>query len=48
MSTNTAYWSSTESNSLFAWYRRLDYSNTGIYRYDNNKVYGFSVRCVKD
>jgi uncharacterized protein (TIGR02145 family) len=48
MSNNAAYWSSTESNSLFAWYRRLDYNNTGIYRYDNNKVYGISVRCVKD
>jgi uncharacterized protein (TIGR02145 family) len=42
------FWSSTEDNSLYAYFMRLyynyDYANL---RYYNNR-YGFSVRCLKD
>jgi uncharacterized protein (TIGR02145 family) len=42
------FWSSTESYSLGAWGRYLDYHSSGIYRLSNLKGYGFSVRCVRD
>lgn len=46
---NTGYfWSSNEDNSNGAWYRALGSTNSGVYRYDANKKYGFSVRCVRD
>ncbi|HUX96144.1 MAG TPA: fibrobacter succinogenes major paralogous domain-containing protein [Bacteroidales bacterium] len=38
------WWSSLED----AFYRDLNYNLTTIYRYDTNKDWGFSVRCVKD
>jgi uncharacterized protein (TIGR02145 family) len=45
----TAYfWSSTESGSSHAWYRRLAYDGTDVYRGTNYKDSGFSVRCVRD
>jgi uncharacterized protein (TIGR02145 family) len=42
------WWSSTETNSNDAWYRRLYYSNSNVYRTFTNKHFGFSVRCVRD
>jgi len=42
------FWSSTEYLSNYAWYRSLNGSSSGIYRYNNNKECGFSVRCVRD
>ena len=42
------FWSSTESDISFAWYRGLYYCNTDVNRSDCNKQYGFSVRCVRD
>ncbi|MBU0713276.1 PEGA domain-containing protein [bacterium] len=46
---NYAYfWSSTESEGGSAWGRRLNYSNSDVYRYYFSKQYGFSVRCVRD
>jgi len=41
-------WSSTEFNGSYAWYRYLDYGNSYVNRYYDSKVYGFSVRCIKD
>ncbi|MBS3768298.1 MAG: fibrobacter succinogenes major paralogous domain-containing protein [Candidatus Cloacimonetes bacterium] len=41
------FWSSTESNSHNAWYRRLYCSSTIVYRGYYNKQNGFSVRCVR-
>ena len=42
------WWSSTERNSNSAWLR-FTRSDTGkISRYDMEKDYGFSVRCIKD
>jgi uncharacterized protein (TIGR02145 family) len=42
------WWTSTEFNPNFAWCRGLNYNNSTIFRYTNEKKYGFSVRCVKD
>jgi uncharacterized protein (TIGR02145 family) len=42
------WWSSTEYNSTNAWRRRIFNNQTGIYRNNPDKKYGFSVRCVRD
>jgi uncharacterized protein (TIGR02145 family) len=42
------WWSSTESNTDNAWYRNLNYNNSGVDRYNNNKKNGLSVRCVRE
>ncbi|HHB78399.1 MAG TPA: hypothetical protein ENK85_04115 [Saprospiraceae bacterium] len=44
---NANLWSSTENGSN-AWNRNLNYNNTDVNRNNNNKGYGFSVRCVRD
>lgn len=42
------WWSATETNTTFAWFRFL-YYNLGIIDRDNyNKQFGFSVRCLRD
>ena len=42
------FWSSSEGSSYYAWFRRLDYSGSNVYRNLNFKHYGFSVRCLGD
>ena len=42
------WWSSTQYNTLGAWYRTLSYYHSGVRRYDLDKENGFSVRCVRD
>lgn len=42
------WWSATEYYSYSAWHRNLGYDTTDVGRYDNNKAYGFSVRCVRN
>ena len=42
------WWSATESNSYYAWFRNLSNAGSYIYRYYYNKKLGFSVRCLKD
>ena len=42
------WWTSTENNASFAWYRYLSYTNSDIHRFNFNKVVGFSVRLIKD
>ncbi len=42
------WWSSSEFDSIYAWFRLLYYSNSNDYRDFNYKHYGFSVRCVRD
>jgi uncharacterized protein (TIGR02145 family) len=42
------WWTASASNAANAWYRLLDYNYTKVYRYDDIKSNGFSVRCVKD
>lgn len=46
--THAYFWSSTESNSQLAWSRILFYNYRNVNRYNNVKVSGFSIRCVKD
>ena len=46
--TNGLWWSSTEDGRDDAWYRVLDYSFSYVGRFDNDKDYGFSVRCLRD
>jgi uncharacterized protein (TIGR02145 family) len=43
-----SWWTSTEFNSYAACYRYLEYIESGVLRYDDLKIYGFSVRCVRD
>jgi uncharacterized protein (TIGR02145 family) len=42
------WWSSTEPNTAFAWYRYLYYGFGFIGRDDYGKQNGFSVRCLRD
>jgi uncharacterized protein (TIGR02145 family) len=42
------WWSSTEANTTYAWYRTLLYSNGLASRIYNDKEIGFSVRCLRD
>jgi uncharacterized protein (TIGR02145 family) len=40
------WWSSSEGSSSSAWDRALGYSYATVGRYNDNKSYGFSVRCL--
>jgi len=42
------WWSSTEGDTSSAWYRYLVYGTGNVYRYNYNKHFGFSVRCLRD
>jgi uncharacterized protein (TIGR02145 family) len=42
------FWSSSQNSASNAWYRSLYSSNVTVYRNNNGKTYGFSVRCLKD
>lgn len=41
------WWSTTENMVTYAWFRMLIFNVSDIKRYDNEKNYGYSVRCVK-
>jgi uncharacterized protein (TIGR02145 family) len=43
-----AYWSSSVSRKSYAWCRNLNSSTAQVYRVNNARSYGFSVRCIKD
>jgi uncharacterized protein (TIGR02145 family) len=45
---NGYWWSSSEYNTASAWYRHLSTNGGNAGRYGGNKVYGFSVRCLRD
>ncbi len=42
------WWSSTEQDTYRAWERVLLYGDSNVYRHDNPKQGGYSVRCVRD
>lgn len=42
------WWSATEVDAECAWERYLYYGDAGVYRGSNIKLYGVSVRCVRD
>ena len=45
---SAVFWSSTESNTNLAWFRKLSDSSSSLYRDDSSKRGGFSVRFVRD
>jgi uncharacterized protein (TIGR02145 family) len=45
---NAMFWRSTELNTNIAYGTYLYYNNSNIVFNDNDKDYGFSVRCIKD
>jgi len=42
------WWTTTENNSAYVWYRKLENDESKIYRYIQYKSYGLSVRCLRD
>ena len=42
------YWTATSTDAITAWAHSVSYNFSGIYRYNWNKGYGLSVRCIKD
>jgi len=42
------FWSSTGEYNYSAWSRGLSYYSSGVYRSYAYRLYGFSLRCVKD
>ena len=42
------WWSSTENNTYYAWYRTLFNVHGDTYRNSNYKKFGLSVRCLRD
>ncbi|MFZ2338510.1 MAG: fibrobacter succinogenes major paralogous domain-containing protein [Bacteroidales bacterium] len=42
------YWWSSENSELYGWYRRLDGTESGVFRSATSKVGGKYIRCVKD
>ena len=45
---DTGFWSSSASSSSLAWNRFLSTSYSTVNRYNDDKAYGFSVRCLRD
>jgi uncharacterized protein (TIGR02145 family) len=45
---NGFWWSSSESGSTYAWVCLLYYNNGRATRFDDDKKFGFSVRCLRD
>ena len=42
-----SWWTSTERHEIASWNRMLDNYNASIFRLSNDKIEGFSVRCVR-
>ena len=42
------WWSATEDNATYAWYRSMFYGYSAVTRGSTSKRNGFSVRCLKD
>jgi uncharacterized protein (TIGR02145 family) len=45
---DSGYWWSASESGSYSWRRVLHYFNVDVYRYANNRNYGFSARCVRD
>ena len=43
-----SFWSATETNSSYAYYRTLTYAIPDVLHYDDNKSDAYSVRCLRD
>jgi uncharacterized protein (TIGR02145 family) len=46
--TTGLWWTSSEVNTIYGWMRLLNYKYCNIFSLDENKLYGLSVRCIKD
>jgi uncharacterized protein (TIGR02145 family) len=44
----TSWWSSSQSSATSSWRRHLNRDYSDVYRHTYNKLYGFSVRCLRD
>ncbi|MBN2763383.1 MAG: hypothetical protein JXR41_09850 [Bacteroidales bacterium] len=42
------WWTSTKKDNMFVWSRTMQSNHDRVHRYDHNKNFGFSVRCIKD
>jgi len=42
------WWTSSEYSSTRAYFRYMDYEYSDVFRFDNLKKNGFSVRCIRD
>lgn len=42
------WWSSTEYSASRAFFRYMDYEYSSLFRFDNLKKIGFSIRCLRD
>ena len=42
------WWSSSEHGTYLAWYRSLHYDSSNVNRDYGGKIFGFSVRCLRD
>jgi uncharacterized protein (TIGR02145 family) len=43
-----SWWSATEDDATYAWYRFMLYNDSNVYRSNYFKEVGFSVRCLRD
>jgi uncharacterized protein (TIGR02145 family) len=43
-----SWWSSNESSSTYPWIRFMGFDSASVVRSDSNKLFGFSVRCLRD
>jgi len=48
MGSSAYFWSSSQYDATYAWFRYVFGGYTEVYRYSLNKTNGFCVRCVKD
>jgi hypothetical protein len=48
MTNNGFWWSSSVSSASNAWNRYLNFTNSNIYRINDTRTDGFSVRCCRD
>ena len=42
------WWSSTEYSASRAWFSYMDYEHSNLFRFNNLKKIGFSVRCIRN
>ncbi|MCL2219401.1 MAG: hypothetical protein FWC23_03390 [Chitinispirillia bacterium] len=42
------WWSATEGDASYAWYRYMYYYSDNVYSYWDYKMFMFSLRCVRD
>ena len=45
---HTNFWTSTATSATYAYYMGLNNGYANVYRYNYDKAYSFSVRCLKD